>query len=628
MTKHDDGKVSVDVCHTHYGHERQLQHTWLTKTKRQEIAALLQRGVSRERILEDIREQALQHSDNFTRSHLTRKKDLSNIMNSFGIDEVQRHADDQKSVRAWVEEWSESENNPVLFCKFQGEPAPDGMDLGNDDFMIIIQTPFQKLMAQKFASKGICVDATHGTNGYDIPLTSFVVLDEYGAGLPVAWCLSNHEDFTHMCIFFDTLKKNCGTLHPKWIMSDLANQFFNAWIGIMGRAPLRLVCTWHVDKAWQEELRAKVKDTITAAEIYKMLRTVLQETTVTTFQDYFSQLLERLPALSPEFSQYFGQEWPGKKEWWAYCYRAGLGINTNMAVEAFHRVFKYNYLRGKSNKRVDKCLINLLKFVRDKSFDRIIAMTKGKSTHKLNLIHERHCRSRLMNTYNVNCEEEGLKWKVKSKDGRYTYTISKHAHSCTENTCRLKCFECDNPLCVQQYTCNCPDCLIRNTICKHIHLLQRFLLNRDRIDTNEKQLQAEASISSQEYADAEIGLIASHLEKKDKVDTSNIKAIKQAINGKLLVLQQCVEESANKDALQQLGKQLNSAHNLFLSLQKAPLLQLKAKSNVPSNKNIDRQRRFKSTKKKRKRAKNIRFIKPTSQESSLIFPGTSANKSN
>ena len=171
-------------------------------------------------------------------------------------------------------------------------------------------------------------------------------------------------------------------------------------------------------------------------------------------------------------------------------------------------------------------------------------MTKGKSTQKLNLIHERHCRSRLMNTYNVNCEE-GLKWKVKSEDGRYTYTISKHAHSCTENTCRLKCFKCDILVCVQQYTCNCLDCLIQNTICKHIHLLQRFLLHRDRIDTNEKQLQAEASISSQEYADAEIGLIASHLEKNDKVDTSNIKAMKQAINGKLLVVQQCVEESAN-----------------------------------------------------------------------------------
>lgn len=212
-----------------------------------------------------------------------------------------------------------------------------------------------------------------------------------------------------------------------------------------------------------------------------MLRTVLQETTVTTFQDYFSELPERLPALSPEFSRYFEQEWSGKNEWWAYCYRRRLGINTNMAVEAFHRavacilVNKYNYLRDKSNKRVDKCLINLLKFVRDKSFERVVALTKGKSTHKLYLIHDRHCRSRSMNTYDVNCAGEGLKWMIKSEDGRNTYTITKHAHSCTENTCQLKCAECDIPVCAQQYTCKCPDSLIQNTICKHIHLLLRFL---------------------------------------------------------------------------------------------------------------------------------------------------------
>ena len=101
-------------------------------------------------------------------------------------------------------------------------------------------------------------------------------------------------------------------------MSDLANQFYNAWIGIMGGRPQRLVCTWHVDKAWQEELRAKVHDTVTAAEIYKMLRTVLQETDKINFQDYLHQLLEQLPSLSPEFYEYFRREWSDKTEIWAW----------------------------------------------------------------------------------------------------------------------------------------------------------------------------------------------------------------------------------------------------------------------------------------------------------------------
>ena len=256
--------MKADICYTHYGHERDLQHTWITKSKRQKIASLLKQGVSRDRILNDIREEAMQQESEFTRYHLAAKKDLANIMSSFGVSEVQRHPDDQESVRAWIEQWKMSESNPVLFHKFQGESAPDGFDLTKDDFMVIIQSPFQKEMAQKFSSKGICVDATHGTTGYDFLLTSLVVIDEYGEGFPIAWCLSNHEDFTHMCIFYQTIKRNCGVLTPRWIMSDLAGQFYNAWLGVMGGKPLRLFCTWHVDKAWQTELRVKVKDTGTS----------------------------------------------------------------------------------------------------------------------------------------------------------------------------------------------------------------------------------------------------------------------------------------------------------------------------------------------------------------------------
>lgn len=95
--------------------------------------------------------------------------------------------------------------------------------------MIIIQSPFQKDMACKFAGNGVCIDTTHGTTSYDFLLTFVLVIDEYGEGFPIAWCLSNHEDVTHMNIFFEMIKQNCGVLTPRWLMSDLADQFYNAW---------------------------------------------------------------------------------------------------------------------------------------------------------------------------------------------------------------------------------------------------------------------------------------------------------------------------------------------------------------------------------------------------------------
>ena len=64
--------------------------------------------------------------------------------------------------------------------------------LTKDDFMNVLQSPFQKEMALN----GVCIDARHGTTGYDFLLTSVVVIDEYGEGFPV---------FMHMCVFFGEL---------------------------------------------------------------------------------------------------------------------------------------------------------------------------------------------------------------------------------------------------------------------------------------------------------------------------------------------------------------------------------------------------------------------------------------
>ena len=47
-------------------------------------------------------------------------------MKSFGLNEVEKLPDHQESVRAWVEDWSSCENNPVLFPKYQGELPPNG----------------------------------------------------------------------------------------------------------------------------------------------------------------------------------------------------------------------------------------------------------------------------------------------------------------------------------------------------------------------------------------------------------------------------------------------------------------------------------------------------------------------
>ena len=130
------------------------------------------------------------------------------------------------------------EKNPVLLYKAQGQIPPQGYEnLSHKDFAIAIQTPLQAEILKRFSSdRVICVDSTHGTNSYNFSLITVMVIDEYGEGFPVAWCISNREDHPLLLIFYKAIKSKVGVLTPKWFMSDLAEQFFS-----IGYQPSELV---------------------------------------------------------------------------------------------------------------------------------------------------------------------------------------------------------------------------------------------------------------------------------------------------------------------------------------------------------------------------------------------------
>ena len=66
-------------------------------------------------------------------------------------------------------------------------------NLSKDDFLIVIQTPFQKDTMQQYGSKAVLMDSTHSTTQYKFLLISIMVIDDYGEGIPVAWAISNRR---------------------------------------------------------------------------------------------------------------------------------------------------------------------------------------------------------------------------------------------------------------------------------------------------------------------------------------------------------------------------------------------------------------------------------------------------
>ena len=64
------------------------------------------------------------------------------------------------------------------------------LQLEVSEFCLAIQTPLQATMMVNFGNYILCIDFTHKTTGYDFPLITVLVIDEFGEGYPVAWCLS------------------------------------------------------------------------------------------------------------------------------------------------------------------------------------------------------------------------------------------------------------------------------------------------------------------------------------------------------------------------------------------------------------------------------------------------------
>ena len=65
------------------------------------------------------------------------------------------------------------------------------------------------------------------------------------------WGISNREDHLMLTQLFRFVQKPKDNLiQPKPFLSDDAEQFWNAWVGVFGlNQTKKLLCTWHVDRA-------------------------------------------------------------------------------------------------------------------------------------------------------------------------------------------------------------------------------------------------------------------------------------------------------------------------------------------------------------------------------------------
>ena len=153
-------ELVVEYCATHHNHDHELAHLPIPKEVAMEISYKLQQGIAMDKILDDIRDEG--GTVTVGRQHLINKQDITNIKRKLNIDGIQMHENDHFSVCAWVQEMEQIDYNPVTLFKAQG--VEGNGKLKKEDFVIGIQTEFQKDLMEEYGGNIICMDATHGTN--------------------------------------------------------------------------------------------------------------------------------------------------------------------------------------------------------------------------------------------------------------------------------------------------------------------------------------------------------------------------------------------------------------------------------------------------------------------------------
>lgn len=479
-------RCNVKFNSNHIGHENEIGHLPLNRCTRDDIASKISQNIPFDRILDEIRDNI--SNNHLERTHLLTKKDLYNIEASYNLNnEAVHHSNDATSVGAWVEKLKSDDKLSLVYYKSQGQIDTNYIELKEDDFLLLIMNDYQKSMLNKFGNDVICIDETHGMNSYHFNLTTIMVLDDLREGFPCSFMISNRVDEAVLKIFFAEIRDKTGIIQPNVFMSDMAESFYNAWVVEMKPAKHRLYCTWHVDRAWRKNLN-KIKNKTKQVEIYKVLRTLLQEQDAEAFSRMFDNAINRMAKddETMHFSNYFISYYAPSVQSWAYCHRLNSGINTNMHIERMHRTLKHIYLQGKKVKRLDKSLHALMRYTRDKSIDRLIVLHKGKISSKLKELRKRHKTSILMSLEMVLKNVDGKSWNVLSGKTNEMYEVNQLKSNCD---CQINCYDCQS--CIHCYSCSCIDSTIKWNMCKHIHLVCRFLKK-----TNDENIKNDENINT------------------------------------------------------------------------------------------------------------------------------------
>uniref|UniRef100_A0A0A9XRR4 DNA mismatch repair protein MutS n=2 Tax=Lygus hesperus TaxID=30085 RepID=A0A0A9XRR4_LYGHE len=456
LSKSVEGIIRVNVIETHVGHSVELAQFALTRAEREEIARKIESKVPFATILKEFRKSGAA-GDRLRRINLLRRQDLYNIKKEFALFE--------KSVKNTEESWVEKINvsGPVVrYYKPQGKAAMDEYGLQSEDLVLVFFNNSQLDILKKFSDKCICLDRVSTS------LAAISVVDDFNQGFPAAFLISNRIDSTVLKLFFKTVKAAVGCpIITDFFMCGVDEAYHNIWSEVMGPAERVLYCSWLVDSDWKSHL-VTIKDKPKQDEVYRVLKKIAVEEDEDNFNIVFEEVCRWLvdDEDTLEFGKYFIEKYGCSASQWAYCCRKTLAMHSKMQLERVHKTLEHIYSGMKTTEELYKAVQDLMRFPRDRLYDRLIRHEVVSST--LKQWEKLHNRVDLL----IGCEValERNNWVLSWPNSSKVVRISKHNVLCD---CMGKCPVCGG--CSHMFLCSCLDSLVRWKMCEHIHYLCKYV---------------------------------------------------------------------------------------------------------------------------------------------------------
>ncbi|KAL3229415.1 hypothetical protein MRX96_023600 [Rhipicephalus microplus] len=269
---------------------------------------------------------------------------------------------DQENARILIEKIRDEQPEscvvyrPYAARSFVGSSDSDNVEEGvasecEDTLLFCFQTKFMRSMLKKYGGSVVCLDATHKTSDYALPL--FLLVVKTLSGYTIAGVFMIQFETAH-CIAeaLDVFKQWCDNWSPQYWMVDYSKAEISTIKQVFPESQIS-ICDFHRLQAWQRWLCRKENNISNPDEALRLMKHVASASSQHDFDKAVEVLVDSEYWKNNRFRSYFEEVWLSVKELWVMSYRLEFDIvlTTNNGIEAQNRVLKAQYVKSSSGKR-------------------------------------------------------------------------------------------------------------------------------------------------------------------------------------------------------------------------------------------------------------------------------------